>query len=100
MRNCKGQRQPQSDLPQLAERIAALDGTLLEDGPWKQPFGELGISLRDIIRGGDIAVAAAWQVVVCGMAPAPEDGVWLQSNDDGDSKSLLRCAPRHACLPR
>ena len=66
----------------LQDILTALGNSLEPDGPWKKPFGELGIVMRDLIRSEGIVVESAWQVISCGMAPAPEKGIWLQRSDE------------------
>ncbi|TVR44026.1 MAG: efflux RND transporter periplasmic adaptor subunit [Planctomycetota bacterium] len=45
-------------------------------------FGALGIALRDTFEAQPRAEAAGWTAFHCGMAPAPDDGWWLQEEDE------------------
>lgn len=64
----------------LREAITAMqDATDLRS--LRHAFGAASIALRDLLRAGGVPRGGDPALMVCGMADAPERGVWLQPDD-------------------
>lgn len=68
------------DMPtSLIDHVDAMAAAGADLGPLRSAFGALGVGLRDYLEAQPDP--PQWTVFYCGMADAPEDGVWLQASD-------------------
>ncbi|TVR13578.1 MAG: efflux RND transporter periplasmic adaptor subunit [Planctomycetota bacterium] len=70
------------DLPTSVQEVVAEWPPSQELPALRRQAGALGVALRDTLSQDPRRETAGWTVFYCGMADAPEDGVWLQEDAD------------------